>query len=175
MSCKKVASGGAIVGLLLFTCLFASERSFAQGDSQGQSNQIAGSYLATAETFLGPLQVLLTINPGGGYTLVTNASAGLGGQTPWASRSPTHGTWERTGSRQITATDLRFDYDADGNHISTPVVTRIITFDHDFDSFTGSETFKVFSPDQDPLDPNSIPFAAGAGQFYGRRIPSSIE
>ena len=82
------------------------------------------------------------------------------------------GAWKHTGKREITIKTLDFTYELDtGAFTGYGRSTFTGTFDKDFDEFTGEVFVEIFSPDQDPLDPNEVPINTfGPVTFEGKRI-----
>jgi len=85
----------------------------------------------------------------GGDRMVTNPG----------SPNTNHGTWKKTGPRQVTGRDVSFAVDATpgGNVTSIAVISIVVDFDNDFQNATTTFAAKVYSPDQDPLDPDVFP------------------
>lgn len=118
--------------------------------------RIAGSYLATFSAAQGgqPLHFLSTINAEGTFPNTV----------------PGHGAWERVGQREIGLTELQLKFDDEGILSSSFKVRGELSFDRPFESFAGEAVVEIFTPDQDPLDPDAIPVAAVEGALEGRKI-----
>jgi hypothetical protein len=107
---------------------------------------------------------------------VTDAHTfGVGGShvvTNPANPTSGHGTWEKSGSRQITVRDLNFAADGSGG---TAIISMVVDFDRDFETATTTFAAKVYSPGVDPLDPNSSPGVCTEGQHDSFRKVSATE
>ena len=68
------------------------------------------------------------------------------------------GTWRRSGARELRGLGLAFGYDAEGVVIWIARTDWTATFAEDFSTgqFHGA-TWKLYTPDQDPLDPAAVP------------------
>jgi len=82
------------------------------------------------------------------------------------------GVWKKTGNREIIAKVLNFGFSpADGSHVGNSVVYYKVTFSRDFNSLTGEYDGRVYSENQNPLDPGDpdvfIPFD---GTIEGTRV-----
>ena len=73
---------------------------------------------------------------------------------------PVYCSWRQTGPREITTIEVGFLFNGDGSFFGTGRVIQVITFDQDFQSFSYMGTEDVFLPDQDPADPNAVPFVS---------------
>ena len=99
----------------------------------------------------------------------------FGAGIPPASQSGTRGAWRRTGRRSLEYTILEFNYDADGNYISTLVIHVTADIDKSFDTWHLKGSLEVFDAGQDPLDPYATPFVmADVAPFTARRIPVGL-
>lgn len=81
------------------------------------------------------------------------------------------GTWKRTGTREITAKVLNFNFDAyDGALSGNAVAIYELTFSPNFHELSGNYDGKVFPPEQNPLDPNSEPDTYFDSSVDGTRV-----
>jgi hypothetical protein len=82
-----------------------------------------------------------------------------------------HGTWEKTGQREITVRDLNFGVDStpNGTLINKAIVTMVVQFDEDFETATTLFGAVVYDPAEDPLDPAGSPMVCTQGQHTSFR------
>lgn len=130
----------------------------------GFARKVAGSYLLQqSDEFM---QILTLTDKGGAFSQNNGQFTGpdrFGDQ---------QGAWNKTGKRQLTIKTLDFTYS-----VETDTFTGFgrssfdIEFQKGFDTLLGTVFVEIFSPEQDPLDPNAIPIRTfGPSQFSGRRI-----
>ena len=104
----------------------------------GFGKKVAGTYLMWAEW---PVEtepawaILLTIDAEGTFVTTSSAALGRGDPEVYMLRQNYHGTWERTGWREITSRHILFLHDAAGNLVYMVRTTGVWTFDHDFEEF----------------------------------------
>lgn len=84
-----------------------------------------------------------------------------------------YGTWQQTGRHQMRSVELGFLYDGDGVHELTGRVSITYTFSPDYSSYTAEFWEDVFTPDQDPTDPNEEPEFSFGGTFAAKRVTLS--
>jgi hypothetical protein len=117
----------------------------------------------------------------GGVVLTTNPANPNTGQ----------GTWMRTGPRQITgrnlgyastlvasvpdATELPADVTVMVSMGNIAVIGFVVEFDSGFQTATSTFAAKVYTPDQDPLDPTEQPIVCSQGQHTNFRKISATE
>ena len=108
------------------------------------------------------------IEPGDGFSTAINIRAD-GTMTWWGSwffgdgtgqffNGPVFGTWVRTGEFEITTIELGHLNNGDGSFFASGRVQQVFTFDPKLQSFTYEGFEDLFAPDQDPTDPNEVPF-----------------
>jgi hypothetical protein len=147
-------------------------------DDDGIGSKIAGAWIGEGEfsvdlgcdgTFdIGPIPFKdgHTFDVGGSHVVTNpaNPNSGLG-------------TWEKIGSRQVSARDLNFGVDATpgGNVTTISIVSMVVDFDKGFNTATTTFGADVYLPTQDPLDPNAVPVACSAGQHTSFRKVSATE
>jgi hypothetical protein len=101
------------------------------------------------------------------------------------------GTWMRTGPLQITgrnlgyastlvasvpdATELPADVTVMVSMGNIAVIGFVVDFDPSFETATSTFGAKVYTPDQDPLDPTEQPIACSQGQHTSFRKISATE
>jgi len=126
-----------------------------------------GNDLAPAGLGFGQRIAGTWVEPGNGYSLIMNIRAD-GTLTWWGSwffgdggdyfNGVVLGTWKRTGPREITTIEAGHINDGDGTFTATGRLQEVFTFDEDFDSFMYDGFEDLFAPDQDPTDPDAVPF-----------------
>lgn len=84
--------------------------------------------------------------------------------------SPQHGSWIRTGPRELTSAQLHFDFDRDGTLEQIVKVHVVGTFAADFNSGYFEYSMEVYPVGSglDPLTDDGYP--VGGGTFTGRRL-----
>ncbi len=108
------------------------------------------------------------IEPGDGFSVAMNIRAD-GTMTWWGSfffgdgtgdffNGVVLGTWKKTGQREITTIELGHLNNGDGSFFASGRVQEVFTFDPEFESFTYEGIEDLFAPDQDPTDPDAVPF-----------------
>jgi hypothetical protein len=166
----------------------ASFSAIANGDGDF-GKKIAGSYLAefseptgSGEAMTG--QAVVTFGADGTY--LGAETIAFGADHPPRFKSGKHGTWMQTGPRELTLTQLGFDYGPEQDNpvpvfglenrvTGTVRLITTITFDENFETFSEEGVVEIFLvvDGADPLDPNA---AATVGPFdhsaTGRRIPA---
>jgi hypothetical protein len=73
---------------------------------------------------------------------------------------PVYGNWKQTGPNQLTTHELGFLFDGDGEFWATGRVVQVVTFSPDFQTFTVNGWEGLYYPNQDPTDPNEVPFTS---------------
>ena len=144
------------------------------------ARRLAGAYLVDR----GPAgRGLLNIMADG--NIFSEETNDFGDGVPNAFQSGSRGSWKRTGRREIKYTFFVFGYDVNGINTTTVVVLNTASINksdkskkskkskkRSFDRWNVTGGFEVFTADQDPLDPNEVPFfAAEVPPFSARRIP----
>ena len=99
---------------------------------------------------------LYTFSADGGY-VQSNTGPGAGGP-------PAYGNWVRTGHDHVSATGLRFGFDADHHFTGINKIRESFTFNERCDELTGTVRVDIFLPDGTllPIHP--------AGTYHGTRI-----
>ena len=86
------------------------------------------------------------------------------------------GSATQTGKREITATQIDFNFDADGNATGVTRAVFVMTFDEKrggrFQTVQGSLAGETFAPGEDPLDPASTPADTFEFDYVGERVPA---
>ena len=84
------------------------------------------------------------------------------------------GSVERSGKRELTATQIDFNFDADGNPTGVSRVVFVMTFSEKrrgkFQRVQGSLVGETFAPETDPLDPASVPSDSFTFDYIGQRV-----
>jgi hypothetical protein len=112
------------------------------------------------------------IGGGGGWkinihadgTFIWDGSWFFGSGTGNSIDGQVYGTWMQTGPYEMTSIQLGFLFEGDGTFWGTGRVKEIYTFSPDFQTFTYVGWEDVFSPDQDPTDPDAEPFVSFSWQ-----------
>ena len=166
-----------------------SDDANVNGRGNGQfGKRVAGSYLVEEEEWPTPSgetlsgQGLVTFGADG--TFLGEFTPDFGADHPARFKSGKHGTWKRTGPRELRLTMLGFDYGQEEDNPSpdfgaenrltgTIRITNTVSFDEGFQSFRVEGAVEVFLivDGADPLDPDAKP---SIGPFRhsatGRRI-----
>lgn len=82
--------------------------------------------------------------------------------------SPMHGTWMRSGPRDIEVVYMGFVYDESGELRWLYHATASGHYSHDFNSLSASYVYGIFYPEQDPMVED--PLITGGGTMRGRRL-----
>jgi hypothetical protein len=142
-------------------------------DDDGIGSKVAGSWMGQ-----GSFAVDLGCDGSVEFPFVPVTDAhtfGVGGShvaTNPANPNSGHGTWVKTGSRQITVRDLNFAADGLGG---TATISMVVNFDRRFETATTTFAAKVYDPGVDPLDSNSSPSICTEGQHDPLRKVSATE
>lgn len=170
-------------GLVLLTGLFMcfGAQSYAddnRAEGHGNfANRVAGTYVIAA--YLGdavpgesvPVQALATLSADGG--VVATDTDDFGYEILQDFHSPKHGSWKRTGKREIAITIYEFAFADIGLGDPAPAVVYKLMFavefaDRDFDGGAGDVAYTVrllplTDPGANPLDLDSGSLAAPPG------------
>jgi hypothetical protein len=161
---KGFVLASLILGALALPILMSGQRVQAENENREHSRAPLGSWIVqvtldaisvppgTPLNFMG----LYTFSAGGGY-VQSNTGPGAGGP-------PVYGNWERTGHDHISATGLRFGFDAAHHFTGINKVRESFTFNEQGDELTGNVQVDVFLPDGTPLPIHP------AGTYHGTRI-----
>jgi len=166
----------------IFFTLGVSSPIFAHDDYSGPavsevrfSERVAGSYTIAVDfgNGEGPVLALSTLNTSGG--VVATDTDDFGFQIDQTFHSPKHGTWIRTGKKQIGITLYEFGYIYEG--VNSPAVVFKLVFDGSFETYklnegSGTVSYSAHlldSPDPLDLDGGTL-VAEGNGEFRFRRI-----
>jgi hypothetical protein len=147
------------------------------------SEQVAGSFVIAA--YLGdesdpPVQAMATLSAGGG--VVATDTDDFGYEILQDFHGPKHGSWQRTGDRELTLSIYEFGYSVTGPKGYTPIVVYKLTFVVQFDDKSlsggsGTVTYKAhllpaLDSTADPLDLESGTLVAiGGGDVEFARLP----
>lgn len=133
------------------------------GDSLGFGQRVAGTYMGSFS--LGhEIRLLATLGADGTLVSTDSEDYSLGPVTGDLFDSPKHGAWERTGPREISATQLEFSYDPDGTLILTTRIRAVVSFvDATFNEADALFDLEIFTADQDVLDPEAMPITVVEG------------
>lgn len=142
----------------------------AQEDDVEFGKMVAGSYLGDADG----ITFIATLMADGTFIQTDATDFGQGDLLANGFNSPQHGAWTRTGPRETTVTHLQIAYDSNGALTGIVRISATGTWDENFEEGSGTYTFEVFAPDQDPLDPNATPVNAGEGTYTVRRIHATL-
>lgn len=176
-----------LIASVVLACVVAQQVESKRHSSEAAAVANFGFGLKTAGTYLGEfvvptpdggeitLPILNTFHADG--TFVDSVGDMFGGGDPGFNglRSPFHGTWTRSGPREIQWTGLVFIFDDLGN-LGAPVyfgggflrVTGETRWDEDYQNMEGESLLEVFMPDQDPLCDDAV--LAIPSTFTMRRV-----
>lgn len=138
----------------------------ASGHYLGMGQRVAGTYFGTA----GADRVLFTIMADGG--LVLTDTNNFGGAAGGLFGSSAHGSWERTGAREITIAAIELGFDVDGVHVLTFKAAGTLIFDKEFHRVEALAEIAVFTADQNPLDPDEAPIDLIPVVIEADRLPA---
>jgi hypothetical protein len=181
----------ATVTALILSLSMAGNPAFAGDDDQGLhrgnfADRVAGTYVIAA--YLGdsvpgesvPIQALATLTADGG--VVATDTDDFGYEILQDFHSPKHGSWQRTGKREVTITIYELGFADLGLGDPTPAVVFKLTFvaefsDNDFNGGAGVVAYSVrllpiLDPSADPLDLDSgLPAGPpGSGTVAFKRV-----
>ena len=152
MKAKKSRSGHIVpftLCLLLATSLLtaasahSSSMKFWNWDWNDFGKQVAGTYYIQEGN--GAIS-LWTFSSNGTMTGASSAQAAL-------DFGPQHGTWKRTGPRQIAVVLLDFSYGKNGSLKNVARVDSTVRFNRNFSRIEGELTVRFFDPEtEDPLN-----------------------
>ncbi len=80
------------------------------------------------------------------------------------------GEWKKTGSREITATILNFNANADGSERGVTKAVVTMSFSADYELVEGSISAETFAAGENPIDPQSPPLFGFSVDFVGQRL-----
>ena len=148
--------------LILAAFLFTNFSSQAAAIKNSLGKKAAGTYF-------------ITIEPGGGSSIVTLTSDGN-----WLSTNSDQfslafgdqqGVWQDTGKRELTARVLDFNFSLpDGVQNGVTRSRWVVEFDKHFEELEGTVEVEIFAPDQNPLHPTEPPFFTLSSTFEGQRV-----
>jgi hypothetical protein len=131
---------------------------------QGIGKKMAGTYLWVED---GDSQRVVTIARGGTFSSVSQAASEYG-------FTDGLGSAKRTGRNEITASQIDFNYDADGVPTGVTRVIFSMTFsdkeEGQFQAVAGSLLGKTYEVEDNPLDPSAEPRSTFTFSFSGRRV-----
>ena len=157
---------------LLLAFLLVVPQSLAQDDDGGFGSNVAGAWLGSG-TFSVDLGCDGIIDiPNIPFTDAHNF--GVGGSrvtTNPLNPNSNHGTWVKTGPRQVTGRDINFSADAS----NVGLITIVVDFDKRLETATTRFEGKFYSISQDPLDPIEVPWGCSIGEHTSFRKVSAIE
>ena len=85
------------------------------------------------------------------------------------------GEWTKTGSREITATFLNFNANADGTERGVTKAVVTMSFSAGFELVEGSITAETFAAGENPIDPQSPPLFGFGVDFVGQRLVVGVD
>ena len=80
------------------------------------------------------------------------------------------GDWKKTGKREITATILNFNHNANGSESGVTKAVVVMSFSSNFEFVEGTITAETFAAGENPLDPQSPPLFGFTVDFVGQRL-----
>jgi hypothetical protein len=161
---KGFVVASIVVGALALPLLMSSQQAQAQNEHREHARDPLGAWIV--QVALDPTTVppgtplnfmgLYTFSAGGGY-MQSNTGPGAGGP-------PVYGNWMHTGHDHISATGLRFGFDAGHHFTGINKIRENFTFNEQGDELTGSVQVDIFLPDGTllPIHP--------AGTYQGTRV-----
>jgi len=160
VSLASIVCGAVAIGVLAFSPARWSEVHAEAGGSGspayaaglGFGQQIAGTWVEPGDGF----STIISIRADG--TMSWWGSWFFGDGTGLGLDGPVHGTWKRTGPREITTIEVGHLNFGDGTFFATGRVQEVFSFDEAFESFAYEGIEDLFAPDQDPTDPDEVPF-----------------
>lgn len=160
MELRSVSMVAAVAAALLV--VFAGASPAAAGDTIGR--KFAGTYLWVEDGFS---QRIVTLNKDGTFASVSQAASTFG-------FTDGLGSAKRTGKREVTATQIDFNFDEEGSPTGvTRVVFSMVFGDKEkgrFQSVHGSLLGETFGPDENPLEPEGAPTSSFNFTFTGQRV-----
>ena len=141
-------------------------------ESGGLADKIAGTYFVELDdgvtTRITSLTAL-TPSSGGWFGITSSQFSGGGGAfNPFSDQQ---GVWEQTGKREIEAKVLDYTFDSETNELAgIAVITYIVTFSEDFQTFAGHADAEIFPPGVDPVDAEEPPTVTFSSTFTGKRL-----
>jgi len=157
---RPVAFLAIVSAILLFGLLFPL--SSMAGDRI--KREFAGTYLWVED---GGFQRVVTITRDGTFSSVSQAGPTFG-------FSDGLGSAKRTGKREVTATQIDFNFDAEGNITGVTRVVFVMEFEDKergrFQVVYGSLVGETFPPEENPLDPAGAPTGTFSFDYEGSRV-----
>jgi hypothetical protein len=121
---------------------------------EGLEKKFCGGWLAKGD--LGGTPIVVVETYGGDGSMVMNCTTRADGLFNVTGM----GSWKATGHGTVAATVLLFIQDFQGNLLMYEKVNSTMTLCDDEDFMEGSSFIKMYWADQNPLDPEEVPFAA---------------
>ncbi len=140
----------------------------AQDGADDFGRRVAGLYFVR-ETTTGVVH-LISLHADGNFQGISSEQEG--GVPEFNPFSDQVGTWIQTGPREITAKVIDITYNRSPMTLfGFGVVRYVLTFDEDFNTFTGPLEGGVIGPDGDPNDPQAEFLFTFAAPLEGARVP----
>lgn len=137
-------------------------------DSFGFGKKIAGTWLGTGEFAFDPDcdgvgDVPPTVFD---YDSQSFSASGLYMASTVTNPAVGHGTWKKTGHREITTNNIVYLTNPDGGLDFILRIPGVFTFDSDFKTATSTFGAIGYLPGENPLDPDVVPQWCTAGKHY---------
>ena len=160
MNSRRIFSAIALVAVIL--AQMVSPALAAAGGKIGQ--RISGTYLWVED---GDSQRVVTIGSDGSFSSVSQAASAY-------NFTDGLGSARRTGVREVTATQIDFNFDDDGTPTGVTRVVFTMSFGDKvkgrYQAVSGSLLGETFGPDENPLEPTGQPTSSFGFEFSGRRV-----
>lgn len=183
----------AMISFLLLTTIISAcqpiqpvAEAQAMDDDTTFGSNVAGTYLVDAQEHGANelrYKMLATFTADG--SIIAELTLDFGANHPPRFKSAEHGSWVRTGERELAITMFAFDYGLEESHesfgpqnvhIDTVRIVGTISFDEDFENYVEKTVVEILGADKDPLDPTAEPlFPSFPGERVGRRIPAIMD
>jgi len=152
---------GVVAAAVVLLGVVSSSPAAAGGTIGGK---FAGTYLWVEDGFS---QRVVTLNRDGTFSSVSQAASTFG-------FTDGLGSAKQTGKREVTATQIDFNFDEDGTPTGvTRVVFSMIFGDKKkgrFQTVSGTLLGETFGPDENPLEPEGVPTSGFNFTFTGQRV-----
>ena len=149
----SLLAGGIVAALAVGAWLFSPGISPAQA-GPGPGGGHTGTYLIEFKVGSFSLLAVATIHADGTWTMSDQTD--FGGIPGFESVSaPWRGFWEFTGRNQTTFRGLALNFGSDGFPTTVNRLTGVVTWTHGFDEGEAVTSQRIYSPGEDPLDPDA--------------------
>jgi hypothetical protein len=135
-------------------------------DDDGFGQNIAGAWLGTGSFAPDPDCDGVADGPATPFVADSQSftASGLYISTNPANPNLGHGTWKKTGPRQVTTNNIVYINNAEGELQFIARIPGVFDFEKRFETATSTFGARLYFPTQDPLDPTVTPFFCTVGQ-----------